>query len=155
MAFPTATTPDEAWPRVKQVMLQIRSGAVQLRDSSASGPIGANNVISYLGDLADQIDQLATLTAVPGLAAYAQAQTTNGGLDIVAEYNATKATITALPARTGIREWMIDNFPKDGSGNLAEKKFDANGRTVLNTFSSASLSALRTKLDTLIATIST
>lgn len=151
--FPTATTPDQAWPKLKAVMAQIRSEAVQLRTASASGPVGANGVISYLGQLADEIDQLATLAAVPGIAAYAQAQTGNSGLDIVAEYNATKATITALPARTGVREWIIDNFPKDGGGNLLEKKFDANGRIVLNTFSSASLANLRTQLDVLIATI--
>lgn len=148
MAFPTAITPDEAWPQLKRVFAQIKSSAQQLRNASASGPVGANNVITYVGDLADMLDQIAALSAVAGMAAYAQAQTTNGSLNIVTEYNAART------AAIGTRDWIIANFPKDGSGNLAEKKFDANGRVTLNTFSTAVLAGLRTQLDALIATIS-
>lgn len=147
MSFPTAITPDEAWPTLKRVFAQIKSSAQQLRASSASGPIGANNVIAYVGDLADMLEQIATLSAVPGLATYAQEQTTNGAFNIVNEYGAARTAAIAT------RDWVIANFPKDGSGNLLEKKFDANGRVTLNTFSSASLSGLRTQLDALIATI--
>lgn len=148
MAFPASTEIlSRVLDEIAQIMLRIKSASQQLRNASAAGPVGANNIITYLGDLADQRDRLAALVSAPGLAAYAQAQYADGGLDIAAEYNATFA------ATTQVRDWIIANFPKDGSGNLLEKKLDANGRVALNTFSSGALTDLRTQLDALIATI--
>lgn len=148
MAFPASTEIlSRVLDSIAQTMLQVKSASQQIRNASASGPIGANSVITYLGDLADQRDRLTALAAAPGLAAYAQAQYNNGSLNIATEYNAVMA------ATVTVRDWIIANFPKDGSSNLLEKKFDANGRVTLNTFTSASLATFRTQLDALIATI--
>lgn len=149
MAFPASTEIlSRVLDQIAQVMLQVKSSAQQIRSASLSGPIGANNVITYVGDLADNRDRLAALASAPGLAAYAQAQYNNGSLDIAAEFTATLAQIDAT------RTWIITNYPKAATTNeLKEKTFDANGRVVLNTFSTASLAGFRTQLDALIATI--
>ncbi len=149
MAFPASTEIlSRVLDQIAQVMLQVKSGAQQIRAASLSGPIGANSVITYVGDLADQRDRLVALSAAPGLAAYAQEQYNNGSLNIAAEFTATLAAITAT------RDWIVTNFPKAPTTNeLKEKTFDANGRVVLNTFSTASLAGFRTQLDALIATI--
>ena len=149
MAFPASTEIlSRVLDQIAQVMLQVKSSAQQIRAASLSGPIGANNVIQYVGDLADHRDRLAALGAAPGLAAYAQEQYNSGSLDIAAEFTATLAAIDAT------RTWVVTNYPKAPTTNeLKEKTFDANGRVVLNTFSTASLAGFRTQLDALIATI--
>ena len=152
MAFPSSqgskpNTLSQALENISAAAGSVKSAAQQIKAASLSGPIGANNVITYVGDLADWRDRISTLAATPGLAAYAQAQYNDGTLDIVAAFNAMLTQIDAT------RSWVVTNFPKDGSGNLLEKKFDANGRVSLNTFSTATLATFRTQLDALIATI--
>lgn len=148
MAFPASTALlANVLEQIASLMVQVKAASIQLRDTSAANSVSANFIVSFLSQLAGQREQMAALVATPGLAAYAQAQYNNPSLDIAAEYAATVAQIDAT------RTWIVNNFPKDGSGNLLERKFDANGRTVFNAFSSASLAPLRTQLDALIATI--
>lgn len=147
MAFPTAKTADEAWPEFKRTLSQVKSEAQQIRSASLSGPVGANNIIAYVGQIADQADQMLALAATPGLAEYAQARV-GSAFDIAAEYTSVRNALI------GTRDWIVTNFPKAPTTNeLKEKTFDANGRVVLNVFSTASLSGFRAQLDILIATI--
>lgn len=152
MAFPSSQgskpeTLAQALDRITQAAGLVKQQAQQIRAASLSGPVGANNVITYVGDLADYRDLISRLASTPGLAAYAQAQYNDGTLDIVAAFN------TMMTAIDATRSWVNTNFPKDGAGNLLEKKFDANVRVQLNTFTTAQLAGFRTQLDALIATI--
>lgn len=148
MAFPASTTIlAVVMDQISRTMGQVRSEALQIKNASVAGPIGANNVVAYVGQLADHRDLMSSLSSTPGLAEYAREQFNSPGLDIGAEFTATLAQIDAT------RTWIVSNFPKAGTGELLEKKLDANGRVVLNTFSTASLTTFRAQLDALIATI--
>lgn len=125
----------------------VKQQAQQIKAASLAGPTSASNVITYAGDLADNRDLISRLAATPGLSAYAQAQYNDGTLDITAAFNAMMTAVDAT------RSWVNTNFPKDGAGNLLEKKFDAQVRVQLNTFTTAQLAGFRTQLDALIATI--
>lgn len=152
MTFPSSLgskpeTLSQALEKITRTAGQVKAAAQQIRAASLTGPTGVNNVITYLGDLADFRDTLARLSATTGLAAFAQAQYSSASLDIAADYT------TMLAAIDAVRTWIATNFPKAASGELLEKKFDANGRVVLNTFTTAALAGFRTQLDALIATI--
>lgn len=148
MAYPASTEIlSKVLDQIDGLMLMVKTMSQTLRTSSAAGAIPASDVTGYMGRIADFRDRLQVLAATTGLADYARAQKNLPGLDVVAEYTATVAQIDAT------RTWIVTNFPKDAQGNLLMTKFDANGRTTTNTFSSATLAALRTQLDALITTI--
>jgi hypothetical protein len=71
----------------------------------------------------------------------------------LAEWRTSLIAISQLPGM--VVSWVVTNFPKDGSGFLLAKTFNADnsGRTVDRTFSAAQTAGLRTVLDTLIAAI--
>jgi hypothetical protein len=148
MAYPASTgLLSKALDQLDGIMLMIKSLSTGLRTKSAAGTIPASDITDYMTRVADFRDRMAVLAVTPGLGAYAQAQKSLPGLDVTAEYNATLAQIDAT------RSWIITNFPKDGSNNLSIVKFDAAGRTVTNTFTTAALAGLRTQLAALEATI--
>lgn len=148
MAYPASTELlSKALDQIDGIMLMVKSMSATLRTSSAAGTIPASNVTEYMARVADFRDRLAVLTQTPGLGDYARAQKNLPGLDAVAEFTATLAQIDAT------RTWITTNFPKDSNGNLLIVKFDANGRTVTNTFSTSALAGLRTQLSALEATI--
>lgn len=145
--FPTRKPLSAALESVQLFMAQIKAEAIQIKASSLAGPVGANQIIAYLGSLADHRDRLSELATTPGLAAYAQSQYAAPGLDVAAEFTATTAQIDA------VRLWIMTNFPKAPTNELREKTFDANGRVQLNTFSTADLLTFRAQIDALLATI--
>lgn len=150
MAFPSTNslaTLDEALTSARTTAGTLRAEAVTLKNLCAQ-PLDATRLLVFLGFLADKADRLTALAAVPGLGAYAQSQLSNGTLDIAAEFTAMQAQITAT------RSWINANFPKDGNGNVLERKLDANGRIVTNTFAPAQTAGLVTVLDALTAAIS-
>jgi hypothetical protein len=148
MAYPASTELlSKALDQLDGIMLMVKSLSATLRAKSAAGAIPVSDVTDYMGRVADFRDRLAVLSATPGLADYARAQKALPGLDVVAEYTATVAQIDAT------RTWIATNFPKDAQGNLLTVKFDANGRTVTNTFTTSALAQLRTQLAALEATI--
>lgn len=144
--FPTRKPLSSALESIQLFMAQVKSEAVQMKASSVAGPVGANQVIDYVGQLAGHKEQLLLLASTPGLAAYAQSQYAAPGLDIAAEFAATIAQIDAT------RLWITTNLPTSG-GYLLEKSFDGNGRSILRAFTPAELAGFRTQLDALIATI--
>ena len=149
MAFPGTNlyTLNDAFTGLRMLASQIRQQSLSLRSSSAAGPTGFPSILAYLQSLKAQRAKLATLAAVPGLAAYAQAQLGNS-IDIAAEYTAMLGGID------GCVTWMITNIPKDGSSYLLGAQMDGSGNVTDRTFTSAELAGFRTQLDALIATIS-
>jgi hypothetical protein len=143
MAFPSASGSTTLAAALSSA---TTTAAVTLRNLCAQ-PLDATRLLLFLGFLADKADRLATLAAVPGLGAYAQAQLSNGSLDIATEFTAMQAQITAT------RTWIGANVPKDGAGNVLERKLDGNGRLVTNTFTPAQTAGLVTVLDALVASI--
>lgn len=149
MAFPSTNslaTLDEALTSARSTAGSLRAEAVTIRNLCAQ-PLDATRLLVFLGFLADKADRLTVLAAVPGLGAYAQSQLSDGALNIATEFTAMQTQITAA------RTWIGANYPKDGGGNLLERKVDAQGRIVTNTFAPANTVGLVTALDALIASI--
>jgi hypothetical protein len=151
MAFPSSSGSKaddlaNAWGGVRSNAAHIKVYSQDLRSASAAGPIQAATIVLYADQLASAKAAFDRYTAVPGLAAYAREQVNDPALDIVAEYQTMAAQLVA------VRDWIIANFPKDASGYLLYHQFDAAGKIVQRTLSSAQTAGLRTQLDALIAT---
>lgn len=152
MAFPSATgtraeTLSSAWEGARSIASKIKSQCVALKASSLAGDIGAYTVLNFLRNMADSRARLAILAAVPGLAAYAQAQLNDNTLNVATEFAGM------VNAVDGLRTWIITNFPKDGNGYLLRDQLDAEGRMVERMFSTVAMAGLRTQLDAVTASI--
>lgn len=148
MPFPaTSQALSTAYGQIKGRALDIRLQSVALRASSAAGAVSAERIVGYSAFLNRARTELAALASTPGIAAYAQEQENNPGLDIVAEYNAMLAQINATTA------WISANFPEDVGGYKLAFQINVNGALVWRDFDTASLASFRTVLDSLIATI--
>ena len=91
---------------------------------------------------------LTTLASVSGIAAYAKDQENDQTYDVVAEFTSLVATIDAVVTE------IETVFPKDGSGFLAVSKFGSSVNLEMGTFPAASLSSLRTLLNTVASQVS-
>lgn len=150
MAFPSnqskPETLAEALDKVKGEAGRVKVFAQQMLTRSNAGPVSAVDIISYVGGLAQARTELARLSSVSGLSAYAQ--TEYPGLNIVTEFNTMAAQIDATIT------WVVQNFPKTpGTNELRERTIGADGRTTPVMFSTTDLAGFRTVLAALIATI--
>lgn len=150
MTFPSATgtqaeTLESAWAGARATASKVKQMCQGIRVASLAGPVAAQQLLDFMAQLATQQERLTACAGVPGIGAYAQQQFP--ALNLPAEFSAMQSAIT------NVRTWMVDNFPKDGSGFLLARQFDAAGRTTDRTFSTAALAGFRTQLDALIATI--
>lgn len=151
MAFPSSVGRPyvlaNAWESARQIAGQLKTSAQNLKTLSLAGPVTSSDLLNFQSRLVDSKASLATVSAVPGLAAYAQAQVNDNVLDVAASFSAMATQIDATGA------WIVANFPKDGSGYLLASQFNGGGRVVDRTFATAALVGLRAQLDLLIATI--
>jgi uncharacterized membrane protein (UPF0136 family) len=148
MSIPTALSPSRGWEQTKDFAAVVKSEAQAMKDVTLTGTCTSAQLIDYLQRLVAYKDVFVAIGAVPGIAAYVQAQVNNPGFNIATEFT------TMLNAVDGVGGWLIANFPKDGNGFLLAQTLDGAGRIVQRTFSSATLSPFRATLDTLMATIS-
>lgn len=149
MAFPSSNSDDlsSAWDAIRGAAAAVKAAATQLVTDSAAGNVEAGRVVNFAANLAGYNDRFARYTVLPGLVAYVREQINDPAIDIVAEYQTMLAQINAT------RTWIINNFPKDGSGFLLYHTFGADGRLVQRTLTPAQTAGLRTQLTALIATI--
>lgn len=151
MAFPSTASStaslEEALKRVTSYAGAVKGRSQALINASNAGPVDGAAIVNYLRDLVVAKTQLSTYAAVPGLAAYAQTQYNDPGLNIVTEYNNMLAAINSTIS------WISANFPKDGSGYLLYEQVGGDGTVSYRSFSTASLAGLRTQLSALVATI--
>ena len=150
MAFPSSTTKDSlasAWASIQSRASQVKIHAQEISNASAAGPISGKTVVDFSTLLADATVTLDKAAAIPGMAQYARDQIGDQTLDVVAEFTAMRAQMIAT------RDWIVANFPKDGSGYLLLISFTADGRYVFRTLTTIQTVGLRTQLDALIATI--
>lgn len=148
MAFPTANTRrtlSSALDRAQDQAANIKAIAQYNRDLMAAGAITASRMLALLDNLRGAKGVLSETSALAGIAAYAQGQL--GDSSVSTEFSAMMTAIDNAGA------WIISNFPKATDGALKSEDMDVQGNRTERTFSTTQTVALRTLLDTLIATI--
>lgn len=149
MSFPASqNTLASALAEASSIATRLKFLASSLRAASAAGVTGRTAYLNLQARLAEGITKWASLAATPGLAAYAQAQYGNPGLDIAAEFT------TMRNAAITLRDWVHTNFPKDaGSGAALVYTYTQDGVPTELTFTSAVTAGFRTQADAFTATI--
>lgn len=152
MPFPASNgsiplTLDAAWALARSTAQQVQQQAQQLNAQISAGPVSAQIIVNSCAFFATLNVTLTQCAAVAGLAAYAQTQVGNPGLDVVGAFSSMQAALVAVGS------WIMTNFPKDGSGNLLYVKFNASGVPQYLSLTQAQLAPLATLLTALSATI--
>ena len=146
MAFRTGLTPAEglfqAKTQAKWVKLQAQNGVALL-----AGTVNATQVFQMIDDLRSWVAYFNQVAAIPGIAAYAQAQYSDATYDVVVEFNAMVAAIQACV------DWVVANFPKDAGGFAQAYTMQADGSRTAATFTSAQTSGLAANLNAVVAAI--
>jgi len=148
MAFPSTQDPlARALLNVQDTARTLKTYCQSFLSTLSAGSISSQSVVDLFSTLASAVTKFNAAAAVPGIAAYAQAQFSNSSLDIVAEFNSMVA------ACNNCGSWIMSNFPHDSAtGYIEREKLTSAGVTVL-AFTSAQLAGLVTLLNTLVGTI--
>lgn len=151
MAFPASGTRESlagVFVRVQRTAHQLREAADALKAKAQAGTANARDLMEFATRLADCIAEFNAAAATPGIGPYAQEQVGDPTLDIAAEFTAM------VSAATSTRDWIVANVPKSADGYFLGVTVLSTGRYQWRAFGAAALSALTTRLDALIATIS-
>lgn len=150
MAFPsTSGTAHQslsgAWLEAQQLAASVRNQTQVLRSAAAGSGLNSTSILRYTAMLSGTHAALTRIGAIPGIAAYAQAQI-NSSIDIIAEFNSLKGAIASVVS------WVVANFPQSG-GFLLASSINAQGITTDRQFTPATLTNFIAALDGLIAVI--
>jgi hypothetical protein len=148
MAFPSdsTTTLETKWRSVKNNTGRLKNECTRL---IAKSSITRKEVLEFANALATVLANLDLLTAnasTNGLLAYAQEQESNASLNLVSEYTTMRNQIIA------VQNWTVTNFPNT-SGELRAYVFDAQSRHVDINLDAGQLTAFKTQVSNLSATI--
>jgi hypothetical protein len=139
MAF--RTTKSTAYRSALDTCTQLKKYCQDVRDLMAAGPISGNLAIELHERLIRDRATLNAVSAVTGIAAYAQSQEGDGTYNVATEFAAVVAAIES------VRDWLITNV-----NTTSWVTFSTAGVST-KTFSSAATAGARTQLDALVATI--
>ena len=111
--------------------------AVQL----LTGTVTANQVFQIVDNLRSPLQIFAQVAAIPGIAAYAQAQFNDATYDVATEFTNMVNTINAVV------NWVVTNFPKDTGGFAQAYTLASDGSRTPVTFTPAQTAGLTTALN--------
>jgi hypothetical protein len=138
-------TLDVAWATARTLAANIQTLCASLQTQIASNVCSSQSIVNAYTYLYSINTQLATIAAVPGIVAYAQAQVNNPSLDIAGAFTAMQNAVLA------VTNWIAANFPV--SNGYLQCLQISGGNLVWITFNTAQLSGLASLLTALSATI--
>jgi len=134
------------WESIKDTTGRIKDKCTQFIAQNVT----RKQAIDFMNQLADELALLDVLTAngqTNGLLEYAQAQESDGGLNIINDYSTMRVQIVAT------QDWLIANLPRDASNNLSIYSTGPDKRYADIQLTAGQLTAFRTQLTALSATI--
>jgi hypothetical protein len=143
----------EALQEIKDGAIRAKALAIQYRDAMAAGDYSAAGILTLLSQARALIARWGVLSAVSGLAAYAQDQEGDPAYDVIAEFTAMNNALIAVRNRI-INELPKSSAPAATAGMVGVFSFAADGAQVYTTFAPAQTVNLRADLDAFIATVS-
>jgi len=140
------------WQNARNSAAVVKQRTTAIRDAILAGAISTSTILGYLTTMVEQKNILIACGALPGMAAYAQAQIGQPGLDVSQTFTDMVNAINVVGGA------IIGAFPMvtDGNGTwLLGISWEAGptGRTVDRQFSTVAMSFLVPSLNALITTI--
>jgi hypothetical protein len=154
--FPSSTGTAQAslavgWTQARNAAATVKQKTQSIRDAILAGPISSSMILGYMTAIADQKVILQAAGGLTGMAAFAQAQVGQPGLDVA------QAFTDMINAINTVGSAIIGAFPTvtDGNGTwlLAISWSGGTGRTIDRQFSTVAMSFLVPSLNALITTI--
>lgn len=144
--FRTLVGPAIAYEQAKRVasIVKVRCAAAATQFQS---PVSRAVVVELVGELASYRAQLVSFAAIPGIGAYAKAQTDDPAYDVAAEFAAVLAAITAVITQ------VHGAFPVSATGEIEEKVLNSDGTVSPRTFTVGQLATARGLLNNVVAAI--
>ena len=136
-----------AYQKVQVEAINLRGFAVAAQAQLAAGNVSANAVINVLTRITGAIAVFDSVSAIPGLAAYAQNEENDGGYNVTAEFTAMRTEAI------GTRDWILTNFPTAPSGEIIKDTLEPDGSITVKQFTPAETAGLQSALGLLIATV--
>lgn len=149
MAFPASVEIQaEALSRLRNAALELKRSAQRDQDKMADGPVTAADILTTLNRAKSAIEVFDVVAVIPGIEPYAQAQYDDSNLDLTAEFSSMRS------AAVNARDWIVNNLPADSDGYLLLQTVDDMGNLSWRSFTSQETAGLRTKLQTIIDSVS-
>jgi len=151
--LPVSTlTIDKVWETVANQSTNLKSYIQQVQTAAAAGNVGSDLILRMLAAAVGYVALAKAIQAngaqTTALVAYVQGQPGASGLSVgsllLATVTAAQTLVTAL---TG-------EFPKDGSGHLLDRTFDANGNVVPITLAPTGFPNTAAAMTAYVATVS-
>ena len=148
MAFraSTATQAQGLFTAMQQAQF-IKQQAQSYSALLAAGPVNVSQIFQALDNIRSPLVIFNQVAAIPGIAAYAQAQFNDPAYNVASEFT---AMVNAVQA---VIDWVVTNFPKDAQGFIQAYKLNADGSRLQTTFTTAQTAGLKTALDAVVAAI--
>lgn len=148
MAFRASNAlPDVGLDRAKKLALQLK-GYLQQRNLQLQSTAGADVIMAIMSDVRTYRIDFLQIAAIPGIAEHARELENDPTYDVVAEFNAMLAAMSATVTE------VVNTFPKDASGYWLEKQVAGDGNVIFRAFPPAATAQLRTRITAVIASIS-
>ena len=146
MAYDARMKPAEAIGVIDAQLRWIKQQA-QAAVAALAGNITASQIFQILDNLRSPLALINAAAAVPGIAVYAQAQTSDPAYDVVAEFTATVGVIQA------VIDWIVANLPKDAGGFVQAYTIASNGDRTATVYTPAQTAGLMTQINSIVAQI--
>lgn len=137
----------DAYAALKRQALATRQYMNQQAAAMQAASVSASIPASVIQHLQQVIGLMDAWAAVPGIAAYAQAQENDATYNVANEYTAMRNAMVSA------RDQLIGMFPTSG-GFMAYQSLAADGTITVRTFTSAQLAPVVTLCNNVAATIS-
>jgi len=121
--------------------------SAQVAAQLLTGTVTANQVFQIVDNLRSPLQIFAQVAAIPGIAAYAQAQFNDATYDVATEFTNMVNTINAVV------NWVVTNFPKDTGGFAQAYTLAADGSRTPVTFTPAQTAGLTAAINAVIGSI--
>lgn len=147
MAFKASNiVPQEAYRTVKAAAVQLKINLQSFNVTMAAGNIGYDFIRGIYRTLARANNQFTQLRSTPGLLAYAKSQEDDVAYNVAAEFSDMQAAITSAIS------WLEGNVPTSVTIKPVTSWDDST--LISNEFTPAQTAQLRTRLASVVATIS-
>ena len=141
------SAPVQEYAAAKGLIAGIRRSAL-LRVQQFSTGTDGYEIMDLLGQLVNAKAKMLEVAAIPGLAAYAQAQENDPTYDVVAEFQNVVSLVTAA-----IDE-IVATYPTSAGGYAEVFSINPSGAKTPRAFNSAQVAALSTRLQAIADAIS-
>jgi hypothetical protein len=135
----------DGYAESKRLANSLKTYAQSIVTLCQANNCGGNDVKGIFLALINLITRFNAIAAIPGIAAYAQAQENDNTYDVVAAFNGLLSLVATA------RDWITTNIPQS-SGYVLLEQWSSSGIAV-RVFSNSDTTGLQTALNNVIASI--